>query len=125
MGAGTNFCLNLFFIYYFQSVGAAVASVIAECVINVVELFVMRKEISVKRIFAEGKNYFIAGGVMAAVLLLVRFLQVRAFGAVPATVPYTALFVLIGAVTYFSALFILKDRLVSGALGTIRKKKIE
>lgn len=125
IGAGTNFCLNLFFIYYFQSVGAAAASVIAECVINVAELFAMRKEISVKRIFAEGKNYFIAGGAMAAVLLLVRFLQVRAFGAVPATVPYTALFVLIGAATYFAVLLILKDKLVSGALGTIRKKKIE
>ena len=56
---------------------------------------------------------------MAAVLLLVRFLQVRAFGAVPATVPYTALFVLIGAVTYFAVLLILKDKLVSVALGTL------
>ena len=70
-----------FFIYYFQSVGAAAASVIAECVINVAELFAMRKEISVKRIFAEGKNYFIAGGAMAAVFGV----KVKATARVPST----------------------------------------
>ena len=42
-----------------------------------------------------------------------------AFGVVPATVPYTALFVLIGAVTYFAVLLILKDKLVSVASGMI------
>ena len=36
-----------------------------------------------------------------------------AFEAVPETVPYTALFVLIGPVTYFAVLLILKDKLVS------------
>ena len=120
IGAGTNFCLNLIFIYYFQSVGAAVASVIAECVINVVELTAMREEISIRRIFAEGKNYFIAGGVMAAALLTVRALQVKVFGVIPATIPYTALFVVIGAAAYFAVLLVLKDRMICSV---IRRKK--
>ncbi len=116
IGAGTNFCLNLVFIYYFQSVGAAVASVIAEFVINAVELYVVRKEISLKRIFAEGKNYFLAGLFMAAVLYAVRILQVRSYGAVPATIPATVLFVLTGALSYFLVLLLLKDKLVFSVL---------
>ena len=120
LGAGTNFCLNLFFIYCFQSVGAAVASVIAEAVINVAELWAMREEISVKRIFSEGKHYFLAGAVMAGVLLLVRFRQVQKYGALPATIPHTVLFVLIGAAAYFTVLFILRDQMI---FSEIEKKK--
>ena len=105
-----------------QSVGAAVASVIAEFVINVVELYTMREEISLKRIFAEGKNYFAAGFVMAAVLLLVRSLQVRAYGKIPATIPQTVLFVLIGAAVYFAVLFICRDKLVTSVLHKKKEK---
>ena len=123
IGAGTNFCLNLVFIYYFQSVGAAVASVIAEFVINVVELYVMRKEISLKRIFAEGSNYFLAGAVMAGVLLLVRFWQVQVYGVLPATIPHTVLFVLIGAAVYFVSLLLLRDQLICSLISAKKRGK--
>ena len=64
IGAGVNFILNVFLIPVFYSIGAAIASVLAETVIALVQLYIVRKEFSVKRIFLLSKNYLIAGGLM-------------------------------------------------------------
>lgn len=72
IGAVTNFVLNFFLIQVFQSMGAAVASVVAETTIAIIQIYIVRKELSPFEIVKCGTHYYIAGGIMFAVLLLIR-----------------------------------------------------
>lgn len=102
MGAATNFFLNLVLIHYFQSTGAAVASVIAESVIAIVQLVLLRKEISPLQVLKEGTHYYIAGAVMVIVLIpFVRLLS--------PSMTHTFMLVIIGAAAYSAVLFMTRD----------------
>ena len=63
-GAISNFILNIFLIYFYKSVGAAVASVIAEIIVTSVQLYFVRNELNIIKIFSVCKNYLLAGFVM-------------------------------------------------------------
>ncbi|SEK46165.1 Membrane protein involved in the export of O-antigen and teichoic acid [Pseudobutyrivibrio ruminis] len=65
VGAVVNFTLNLFMIARFQSYGAAVASVVAECAVTTVQFIVVRDEISFLRVLRGGWKYALSGVVMS------------------------------------------------------------
>lgn len=117
IGAMTNFCLNIVLIKYFQSVGAAIASVIAETVIAIVQLILMRKEISTVKVLKEGVHYYIAGAVMAVLLIPLSNVLMPS----PA---HTVVLVLFGAAVYFLALIIEKDEFVLSNLKFIINKML-
>lgn len=102
IGAGVNFTLNLFLIRFFQSIGAAIASVTAETVIALVELYLVRGELSVREIFASCLNYLLAGGIMLALLKMLGCV-------VSPSIFYTAIMVACGGVVYLLALLLMKD----------------
>lgn len=102
IGAVVNFTLNLILIHIFQSVGAAIASVVAETVIALVQLWLVRKEFSVKTVFLSGLNYFIAGGVMLGML------KYTSLKLTPSIINTFLLF-LCGAVSYCVVLMFLRD----------------
>lgn len=115
IGAVTNFCLNAVLIRFFASIGAAIASVIAESVIAIVQLILMRKEISPIRVLKEGTLYYIASAVMTAVLIpMHRLLS-------PSPI-HTLMLVIIGATVYFGTLLIEKDEFVITNLNSIMLK---
>lgn len=114
LGAGTNFGLNMVLIRYFQSAGAAIASVAAETVIAVVQLVIVRKELSPWRVVREGFYYYIAGAVMALVLWL------AGRGLSPSVV-HMALMVAIGAAVYFLTLLLLRDEFLLRNMESIGK----
>ena len=103
IGAGVNFILNVFLIPVFYSIGAAIASVLAETVIALVQLYIVRKEFSVKRIFLLSKNYLIAGGLMFFVLQWENIMLFPSF-------LNTAIMMVSGACIYFAVLILLKDK---------------
>lgn len=117
VGAVTNFVFNAIFIPLFQSIGAAIASVLAETTIAVTQLIIVRKELSMWIIIKEGVHYYIAGGMMVFVLWLVRvYLSPSVF--------HTAVIVVCGAIVYFAALLIMKDEfLLSNARILLKKLK--
>lgn len=102
IGAIFNFLLNIYFIYYWKSIGAAVASVVAETIIAILQLIIVRKELSSKVILKCGIHYYLAGLVMFAVLLFIR-------DNFEPSVINTAMLVSIGAAVYFTVLIIQKD----------------
>lgn len=102
IGAGVNFILNLVLIYYFQSYGAAIASVVAETTIALVQLWLVRKEFSVKIVFFSCWHYLIAGLVMLVGL------EVLARQLTP-SILHTVLLVVCGAAVYFIILVIFRD----------------
>ncbi len=102
IGAGVNFIFNYILIRFYRSIGAAIASVAAETTIALVQLYLVRKEFSVRKVFASSWHYLIAGGIML-VLLKIMGMQLSA------TVVHTAIMVVCGAVVYFAVLFIIRD----------------
>lgn len=102
LGACTNFTLNMILIRFFQSIGAAVASVAAETVIAVVQLVIVRKELSPGRVLSEGVHYYVAGAVMALVLWpICRWLS--------PSILHTAMIAVCGAAVYFLMLLAERD----------------
>lgn len=117
-GAVVNFALNLFFIRYYASIGAAIASVIAEFVISTLQLYLVRKELSVLEIIKSGIHYYISGAVMLAVLLYVR-------DYFTPSMLNTLYLVVIGAAAYFLSLIILRDDFLLSKVNTIFKKVLK
>lgn len=102
VGAVVNFFSNMALIYSFQATGAAVASVVAETTIAVVQLIIVRKELSPWRVLKEGKHYFIAGLIMVAALIpLTKALSPSFF--------HTFVIVAVGAAVYFAVLLLMRD----------------
>lgn len=64
IGATINVLLNMLLIRYYKSIGASIASIIAEVTITIMQLYFVRKYISWKKVLCEGKNYIIAGLIM-------------------------------------------------------------
>lgn len=102
IGAGVNFLLNIILIQQFQSIGAAVASVVAETVIAVTQLYYVRKEISAKKVIGLSLHYVIAGLVMLALLL---FLS----GRMTPSITNTIIMIICGTISYCMVLCVLKD----------------
>lgn len=102
IGAVVNFSLNLVLIRYFQSIGAAVASVAAETAIAAVQLVFVRRELSPRQVLKEGVHYYIAGAVMLLVLWPVT-------RALTPSVPHTAAIVAVGVAVYTGILLLERD----------------
>lgn len=122
-GAIVNTVLNIPLIIFFGAFGAAIATIIAECSVTGVQLFCVRKELSVSKILFGGIKNIIAGAIMfAAIFPMSLYL--------PSNIGFTVLIVLAGAAIYFLALFILRDKFfldntkaVFGKVKNILKKR--
>lgn len=115
IGAGINFIMNLILIRHFQAVGAAIASVSAETVIAVAQIFFIKRELSALQIIRESYHYIEAGATMACVLWFVSSFLQPSFGSV-------ILLTLIGIVVYLLTLCILRDEFfISNANAVLRK----
>ena len=120
IGAGTNFILNMFLIYYFQALGAGIASVIAETVIAIVQIVIVRKELSSWKIVKSSAKYWIAGFVMLVPL----YFENKYFAP---SMLNTMIMIASGALIYALMLLILRDDFflsnIQSVLGRFIKKK--
>lgn len=107
IGGIVNVGLNLFLIKYSGAIGAAIGTVIGEIVITILELTYIAKKRYLKflELFRMGVKYCIAGLVMFIVLnYIVSLLEATAFSLF--------LLIVVGSITYFFALFLLKEKYV-------------
>ena len=102
IGAVVNFCLNMILIRFFASIGAAIASVVAETLITVVQIFLVRKELSPKRIIMCSWHYFVSGGLMLIVL------KVMSTKLEPRVMD-TVIMIVVGAIIYIGSLLVMRD----------------
>lgn len=105
IGAVVNFVMNLLLIPVLQARGAAIASVIAETVIAITQLIIVRKEISICKVFACSWKYLVSGGIMYGILHLEQSYFVP-------SVFYTLVMILSGMAVYVIALWILRDEML-------------
>ena len=104
VGAVVNFILNLILIPFFASVGASIASVVAEFAVTLTGLVYIRKtrQFSLRPVFTCSWRYWIAGGVMCGALFGLKYLM-------PAAVWSLAVLIASGAAIYFAVLLLLRD----------------
>ncbi len=119
VGAGVNFCLNLILIPLLQSIGAVIATIIAEMSILIVYFFMSKEYIQVKLVWKYLPKQLIASALMAAVAALI---GIGADGSVWITIAQVAA----GGLVYVAALYIMKEKffiqLMQSFLRKIKKR---
>lgn len=116
-GAIINFILNLILIRIGTSVGASIATVMAEMTVAGIQLYFLRKEFSMKLILKIAKNYGIASLIMFLVSYSGGMLINKDITAVIAQI-------IIGIITYFICLIILKDEFIKKGIDILKNKYI-
>lgn len=103
VGAVVNVALNSFMIFLWQSVGAAIASLVAELVISVLYVIFARKQVPVKTLIVNSYKYLISGAVMGAVVFTMNWF-------LPSTGWYLLAEIGAGVAVYVIMLLILRVR---------------
>jgi O-antigen/teichoic acid export membrane protein len=115
IGAAINICLNSFLIYYYQSVGAAIASVCAEFSILIFQMIYCRKTFKISSVLLMSWKYVVAS--------LVMFIPCYFMGVyLSSSILNTFLIVLVGVVVYALMLLLLKDSFLLSIIGQIKNK---
>ena len=115
IGAIVNFILNMIFINLWQSIGASIATVIAEFAVTGIQFYLVRNEIKIKDVFNISIKYIFASVIMFLVGIIINLNS--GFGIIPIIVQ-----VVISIIVYFVLLIILKDKLIFDVLKTIKNK---
>ena len=116
LGAIVNFILNIVLIPILLSIGAAIATVIAEISVTAYQMYVVRHEFNLKRIFKISLKYLIASIAMLIVLVLLNM-------QLSATLLNTVIEIGIGGLVYLIVLIILKDEIVKETIRKLYTKK--
>lgn len=114
-GAIINFVLNLLLIPRWYSVGATIASVIAEFTVSFVQFAYIKKQFDLKKIIKFVPRYFGASIIMLLVL-------VAEDAILRPSIFNTMLMIISGATAYAAVLILLKDKLVFEGLGILKRR---
>lgn len=114
-GLVSNFILNFILIKMWNSIGASIATVLSQLIVDIIQIYYIRKEINIKEMFKGGINYLFASIIMFIVCSIVKiFIKT---GIVSIAVQVT-----IGAIVYIGILLILKDENVYMVIDKIKEK---
>lgn len=126
IGAISNVLFNIILIHYFNGVGAAIASVIAETIILGIQLIAFKEQFTLFEILKLGVKCLISGIVMfIAVKLLTDILEISIIN--------TVIEVAVGAIVYIIMLIILKytflqdicNQVIGGIKGKLSRESIK
>lgn len=117
-GCVVNFSLNLLLIPRFLSIGAAVATVIAETSVTGVQVFFTRKDFKFGEIISSNNHYIISSLIMfIPTYLLAKYL--------PPSILNTFICVVVGGVIYVGLLFAMKDETLFEAVEKSKGKLLK
>lgn len=114
IGAVINFILNLVLISQLKSMGAAIATIVAEMCVTGVQLYFIRKDLSLKELLKIGNHYFLASMIMFLVCIII-------------DIPITnskisiVLQILSGSVVYIGILYFIKDKFLIDNIRNMKK----
>lgn len=104
-GAGVNVIVNALLIPRYASIGASIATVMAECVVTIIQFIAIKKDFNIGKILLGSLNYWLSGIIMFVILLQTKNFFERPFFEVIGQA-------LIGICVYLVVLCILRDKLV-------------
>ena len=118
IGAICNFLINLLLIPYIKSVGAIIASVLAETIILIFQLIYIRKDFALKSMFKMSfLKYIFSGLLMFIITFGISYI-------LPTKVFTTIIQIAIGVITYFGVLLILRDEYLFKIINMLKQKLI-
>lgn len=115
LGMFSNIILNLIMIPPLGAIGAAVASVIAEFVISLIQFYFVRTDFSIVYVLKMAIKYLISGVIMAIVLFVEDSLLISSFFS-------TFIMICSGVLVYFTVLFFLRDSIIKDFLKRLGKE---
>lgn len=115
LGCMINFTLNLLLIPFYQSMGAAFATVIAETSVTAIQFWFVRKNFSFIQSIKLMKNYFLASLIMAVIVLGITKI-------LPISLISSLIEVVVGIIVYLSILFVLRDQFLGKIIYKLLKK---
>lgn len=114
MGVIVNFILNYIMINLWSSVGACIATVISQIVVDGMQFYYVRNEINLKEMLALSGKYLIAGLIMFVCCILV---QIVLSGFICMLIQ-----IILGVCIYFGILIFFKDEFVYLLIAKVREK---
>lgn len=118
VGAAVNLICNIILIPRWQSIGAALGSVIAEFSVSAMQIWFIRKELSPKKIILSSTKYIVAGAIMFILLIF----ENKFFTP---SVVHTLCMVISGVIVYMLVLLILRDRFLIENIDKVSKKLLK
>ena len=113
-GVIINFILNFILIRKYESIGASIATVISQLSIDIIQLYMVRKEINLKNVLFSSFKLLLSAMVMGVVCIMIFVVMKQA------SVKTMIIQVFAGAITYGVALIALKDRFVMDILNKFK-----
>ncbi|MBQ7797912.1 MAG: oligosaccharide flippase family protein [Clostridia bacterium] len=115
MGCIINLILNLILIYFYEAIGATIATIIAECGVSVTMFLFLRKELSIITILKSAIKPLIAGIIMFICCYPLTLI-------LSASIFNTCLIVGAGILVYGVTIILLRDKLLIEAFKSIKNK---
>ena len=114
IGAIINLALNIPLIILLKSIGAAIASIVAELVISILYVLKSNKFFSLKELFLVSWKKILSGGIMFALVYLIRFLfETYLDSSLIISIIEIVTIVIAGVLSYELVLLLLKDKSIS------------
>lgn len=118
VGACVNFLFNIILIKNLASIGASIATVIAELLVTLTQFFLIKKEIKILDVIKITYKYVIASIIMFICSLIIGHLISNNILSIFAQVG-------ISGITYFVMLIILKDKMIFEGIEIIKNKLLK
>ncbi len=118
VGACVNFLFNIILIKNLASIGASIATVIAELSVTLTQFFLIKKEIKILDVIKITYKYVIASIIMFICSLIIGHLISNNILSIFAQVG-------ISVITYFVMLIILKDKMIFEGIEIIKNKLLK
>lgn len=112
-GAAINFLLNLFLIPMYQSIGASIASLVAEVTVTAIQFYLVRNVFSIVAIARLSIKYFLSGFVMLAITWPLSIYLAP-------SILHTLIIITAGCLIYAGNLLLQKDSMLEMVLTKIR-----
>ena len=113
-GIIVNFILNYIMIHLWMSIGACIATVLSQIVVDLVQVYYIRKEVNLKAVFRLSYRYFFAGLIMFACCMIVQLMM--------SGIACVVVQIIVGAIVYFGILLLFKDEFVYLLINRVKEK---
>ena len=122
IGVISNFFLNYYLIKRYEAIGAAIATVLSQLIVDVIQLLYIKNDIDVKEIIMLAKKYLLSSLVMYIFCFMTgRYVKSFNGGYIWSIISQ----VMVGIIVYFTMLIILKDDYIYKFINTIKSKIVK
>ena len=109
VGAAFNFGINFYLIPKYHSVGVAIATLLTEWLVTMVQLYMVRRDFGFKTILSQSTHYWLAGMIMFMITITIEQI-------------HTGVIAIIGGAVYIGILLGMRDSVLMEGISAAREK---